>query len=117
MKSIGIDLVEIKKIKKIGIDKFVNRIFSPSEKVIYSQISNLKRKYSFIAGRLAAKEAIFKAFRKGNLKNNYSDWSILNDEKFGFPYVEGPLEEKKIMISITHTENYAVAFVILFVNL
>ncbi|MBP3059210.1 4'-phosphopantetheinyl transferase superfamily protein [Texas Phoenix palm phytoplasma] len=112
MKNIGIDLIEIKKIKKIGIEKFVNRIFSPSEKELYDKISNLKRKYSFIAGRLAAKEAIFKAYRKGNLKNNYSDWSILNDLEFGFPYVEGPLK-KKIIISITHTDNYAAAFVLL----
>ncbi|KAB8122042.1 MAG: holo-[acyl-carrier-protein] synthase [Candidatus Phytoplasma cynodontis] len=112
MKNIGIDLIEIKRIEKIGLKKIINRIFSEKEYKLYVKINNLKKKLNFIAGRWAAKEAIFKAYQKGNLKNNYKDWSILNDEKYGFPYVEN-ITNPQIMISITHDNNYALAFVIL----
>ncbi|KXT29365.1 phosphopantetheine--transferase domain protein [Candidatus Phytoplasma oryzae] len=112
MKNIGIDLIEIKKIQNIGIEKVANRIFSIKEYKIYNEINHLKRKLSFIAGRWAGKKAIFKAYQKGNLKNNYKDWSILNNKENGFPYIEN-ISKPKIMISITHSENYALAFVIL----
>ncbi|AYJ01543.1 ACP synthase [Candidatus Phytoplasma ziziphi] len=113
MKNIGVDLVEIKKIKKIGIEKIADRILSNAEQLIYQDINHLSRKLSFLGGRWAAKEAIFKAYQKGNLKNNYRDWSILNDLNSGAPYVIHSDSSSKIIISITHTENYALAFVIL----
>ncbi|WBL31554.1 holo-ACP synthase [Candidatus Phytoplasma sacchari] len=112
MKNIGIDLIEIKRIKKIGIEKIAKRIFSQKEYIIYNKMNNFKQKLNFIAGRWAGKEAIFKAYQKGNLKNNYNDWSILNDKKYGFPYVEN-ITNPKIIISITHDDKYALAFVIL----
>jgi holo-[acyl-carrier protein] synthase len=115
MKNIGVDLIEIKKIKDIGLDKIANRILSDKEYEFYSKITNKSRKYSFVAGRWAAKEAIFKAYAQGDLTNNYSDWSILNHEFFGFPYVIDPYQNN-IMISISHTDNYAISFVILFSN-
>ncbi|TVY12463.1 holo-ACP synthase [Candidatus Phytoplasma pini] len=113
MKNIGIDLVEIYRIKTIGMQKIVNRVLSLKEIDIYQQIRHMEKKYSFLAGRWAAKEAIFKAYQRGDLKNNYRDWSILNDIVSGFPYVEN-ISNPRIMISITHSENYALAFVILF---
>lgn len=113
MKNIGIDLVEMQEIKKIGVDKIADRILSDEEYLIYKDISHLKRKISFLAGRWAAKEAIFKAYQKGNLKNNYCEWSILNDSISGFPYVIHSYLSTQIMISISHSTNYALAFVIL----
>ncbi|MEZ0180411.1 holo-ACP synthase ['Camptotheca acuminata' phytoplasma] len=112
MKNIGVDLVEIEEIKKIGIEKVSNRILSDLEKKIYTNINNEERKISFLAGRWAAKEAIFKSFQKGNLQNNYRDWSVLNDPESGFPYVVHS-SLSKMMISISHSKNYALAFVIL----
>ncbi|WP_323847536.1 MAG: 4'-phosphopantetheinyl transferase superfamily protein [Phytoplasma sp.] len=113
MKNIGVDLVELEEIKKVGIDKIANRILSNEENLIYQKINHLTRKISFLAGRWAAKEAIFKAYRKGDYQNNYSDWSILNDEASGFPYVINSYLTCKIMISISHSKNYALAFVVL----
>lgn len=113
MKNIGIDLVEMQEIEKIGINKIADRILSDAEYLIYKDISNFKRKISFLAGRWAAKEAIFKAYQKGNLQNNYCDWSILNDSISGFPYVIHSYLSAQIMISISHSTNYALAFVIL----
>ncbi|WCA22598.1 holo-ACP synthase [Candidatus Phytoplasma oryzae] len=112
MKGIGIDLIEIKRIKKIGLNQISKRILSEKEYKIYNQINNLNRKLSFIAGRWAGKEAIFKAYQKGHSQNKYHEWSILNNEKYGFPYIENT-KNHKIMISITHEKNYAAAFVII----
>jgi holo-[acyl-carrier protein] synthase len=115
MKNIGIDLIENSKILEIGINEISERIFSKKEHEIFNKIKNLKIKINFIAGRWAGKKAIFKAFQKGNMKNNYKDWSILNDSNFGFPYVEhtSNCNNYNIMISITHSKNYSLAFVIL----
>ncbi|MCQ9618856.1 MAG: 4'-phosphopantetheinyl transferase superfamily protein [Candidatus Phytoplasma pruni] len=112
MKNIGVDLVEIKKIKDVGLDKIANRILSLKEHECYATITNKEVKYSYVAGRWAAKEAIFKAYAKGDLTHNYSDWSILNHVPYGLPYVIDPYQNK-IMISISHTDNYAIAFVVL----
>ncbi|MDV3167171.1 MAG: 4'-phosphopantetheinyl transferase superfamily protein [Vigna little leaf phytoplasma] len=113
MKNIGIDLIEINRIKKSEIEQIAKHILSHLEYNIYNQIKNLKRKYNFLAGRWAAKEAIFKAYQIGNLKNNYSDWAILNDETKSFPYVKHKHKKDSIIISISHSENYAVAVAIL----
>ncbi|QTX02655.1 holo-[acyl-carrier-protein] synthase [Candidatus Phytoplasma luffae] len=112
MKNIGIDLVEIEEIKKRSIEKISERILSDLEKNIYNNINHKEKKISFLAGRWASKEAIFKAYQKGNSTNNYRDWSILNNPQTGFPYVKHD-SKCKIMISISHTKNYALAFVIL----
>ncbi len=111
--DIGIDLVEIKRLETIGIDKLAQRILSETEALEYQKINHPNRKKSYLAGRFAAKEAIFKAFKKGDLTNNYKDFSILNDIS-GAPYVlSDKYKEIEIKISITHTEAYAAAFVIL----
>ncbi|MDO8057451.1 holo-ACP synthase [Candidatus Phytoplasma gossypii] len=111
MKNIGIDLIEINKIIQIGLTSISNRILSISEYQIYKKINSLKSKSFFLAGRWAAKEAIFKTYQKGNLTNNYCDWSILNDDK-GAPYIIDKYNNR-FMISITHTEKYALALVIM----
>lgn len=113
MKSIGIDIIEISRIKENGIEKIAKRILSHLEYEIYNKIINLTTKYSFLAGRWAAKEAIFKAFKTGNLQNNYSDWTILNDSKKGFPYIQNKDKKDNITISISHSQNYAIALAIL----
>ena len=113
--GVGIDLVEIEKVKKIYNEKFVNRILSEKEKVIFNSISNEKRKLEYLAGRFSAKEAIFKAFKSSEEKNhNFNQISILNNTD-GSPYVEFiKHEEIYYHISITHTDNYASSIVILY---
>ncbi|KND62683.1 holo-ACP synthase [Candidatus Phytoplasma phoenicium] len=113
MKNIGIDIIEINRIKKSGIEKIAKHILSHLEYEIYNKITNIKTKYSFLAGRWAVKEAIFKAYQIGNLQNNYSDWTILNDTKKGFPYIKNNHKTESIVISISHSENYAIALAIL----
>jgi holo-[acyl-carrier protein] synthase len=119
IENIGIDLVEIEKIKKIGKDILAARILSSEEQQIYKNMKNLKRQLTFLAGRWASKEALFKTFKTPKKINpngqKYCNWSILND-KNGTPYVKKhnfDIFNKQILISITHTDNYALAIVII----
>ncbi|MBN3490972.1 holo-ACP synthase [Acholeplasma equirhinis] len=113
MKSIGTDLVKLERIKEIGIEKFAERILSPKESVVFKTITNELRKLTFLAGRFAAKEALFKCFKKGDLTANYKDFEILNDEN-GAPYIESKYTKELIShITITHTEEFAIAFIVL----
>ena len=107
--GIGIDIIEIDRIQK-AIDRwgegFLKHVFN-DEEIEYA----LKRKFptQHYAARFAAKEAIYKAF--GSYKTlGWKDMTILNDEN-GRPYCR--LKDKKIknkiLLSISHTKNYAVA--------
>ena len=110
----GIDIVNINRIKKNleeHSEKFIVKILSEEEIKIIPSV----RREEFIAGRFAAKEAIFKAISK-NI-NNTSNWlwkniEIYNDEK-GRPIADiSKLEIKNIIsqdLSISHIENYAMA--------
>ena len=111
IKGSGIDIVEIKKlenaVKRWG-DVFLNRVFTKAE-LAYSQ----KKRYPMqhLAARFAAKEAIFKAFGT-NPKLNFKDIEISND-KFGRPYCVINNKRPPISLSLSHTDNYAVACAII----
>ena len=119
----GTDIIEIERIKKsienLG-DKFINLIYTPTEKEYCESTRNAK--YCHYAGRFAAKEAIFKAVSE-LLKNKYDiSWhnaQVINDEN-GNPKVEF-LNIKfdniqNIDISISHCKEYAVATVVILVE-
>ena len=112
--GIGIDLVEINRIKELYSEAFIKKILSIKEIEYFNSITNEKRKIEYLAGRFSAKESIFKAFKSSEEKNhNYKDISILKN-KDGSPYVEFiKHDEIEYLISITHTENYASSMVIL----
>jgi len=105
----GIDIIEIERVAK-AIDRwgdgFLRHIFN-EEEIEYAQ----KRKFpnQHYAARFAAKEAVYKAFGD-NKTLGWKDMTILNDEN-GKPYCR--LKDKdfknKILLSISHTRNYAVA--------
>lgn len=112
--GIGIDLVDLKRIEKLITDRFINRILSDEEKVIYDQITSDKVKLTFLGGRFAAKEAIFKAISRGPGSTNYKDFSILNHEN-GKPYLKTDFfkNQEIIHLSITHTDLQAIAYVVI----
>jgi phosphopantethiene--protein transferase domain len=67
--EIGIDSVEIERIKKIYLkegNKFLERIYSNKEKeeLLLLKESNSSRLYTKLAGKYAVKEAVYKAVRK-----------------------------------------------------
>ena len=118
MKGIGVDIVEFDRIRMVKNQaKFVDKILHEKEKAIYHGFNNEKRQLEYLSGRFAAKEALYKAASTLCEGYNFNDFAILNDEA-GAPYVVTPVATKvevdqNINISISHSENYAVAFVVI----
>lgn len=105
----GIDIIEISRIadaiKRWG-DSFLNHVFT-KEEIEYAK----KHRYpnQHFAGRFAAKEAVLKAIGD-NAHVNWKDIKITND-KNGKPVCRFTKRnfKHKILISLSHTQNYAVA--------
>lgn len=111
--AVGTDLVEIERIEKIGIERFKHKILNDDEIKEYDQITHESRKLTYLAGRFAGKESLFKCFKSGDKTANYKDFSILNDA-VGAPYVLSKhINGFKVHITISHTNMYAIAFVVL----
>ncbi len=110
--GIGTDIIEIDRIEK-AVDRwgglFLRHVFN-EEEIKYAL--QYKSPGPHLAGRFAAKEAVYKAI--GNNRHlRWKDIKILNDAD-GKPYcVLNSLDSKKILISISHTRVYAVASAIL----
>ena len=119
--GIGTDIVKIERIKKLTDiygDRFIQRILSDSELTILKW----GRRYNFIAGRFAAKEALYKAM--GSTCNiRFRELEILNDENnkpylYNVDRIKMELEidnetSFKAHVSISHEIDYAIASVIL----
>ena len=112
--GLGIDLVDLKRIKTLMNDALINRVLSKEELEFFHTITAEKRKVEYLGGRFAAKEAIFKAISKGPGNTNYTDFTILNNED-GKPYVKSDRfnTQDRIHLSISHTDDYAEAYVII----
>lgn len=114
----GIDLVECERIQGIWQrhgERFLDRLLTPPEA---AYVQRYKNAVPSVAGRFAAKEAILKVLGTGwRGKIAWTDMEILND-RAGQPRVTLTGECKRvadelgivrILVSITHTENYAAA--------
>jgi len=104
----GIDIIEIDRIQKAVErwgDVFLNYVFTPAE-IEYAK--KFKFPYRHYAGRFAAKEAIFKAMGIPDL--SWQDITIINDPT-GKPvcYYENKDFKHRLLISISHSRDYAVA--------
>ena len=118
----GIDLVKIERIEKIikrWGNNFNYRIFTPLERDYCEKKKD--NKFQSYAGKFAAKEALLKALGLGLGEANWKEIEIKNDE-LGQPIIDtsGRLKNitlakgvKKYFITISHTEEYAIAQVIL----
>jgi holo-[acyl-carrier protein] synthase len=109
----GVDITEVNRLRR-AIEKwgkeFLNRVFTPDELVNAKKRSSL---YQHLAGRFAAKEAIFKALNVKEL--NWQDVEILNDED-GRPVAKitnKKIKKVDIHLSISHVKSYAVASAII----
>jgi holo-[acyl-carrier protein] synthase len=112
----GVDIIEIDRIKK-SIDtygeKFLNKIYTQVEIEYCSTKADKFRRY---AARFAVKEAVYKALMKFDETIAWKDISVQNDDN-GAPLLENLDKIKRIRdmgiivhITISHSNNYAVAF-------
>ncbi len=100
---IGTDIVYIPRIELK--ESLIRYILTDDEYTQFLLLKNDKRRKEYLAGRFAAKEAIFKATQDPN----YLSYSILNEDN-GRPYVKNHPE---IQISLSHDGEYVVAFVVI----
>ena len=119
--GIGIDIIEIERIKK-SLDEygeaFLNKIYTKTE---INYALSRPNKYQHLAARFAAKEAIYKALSSDTDKvYSWQDVEIYN-ELNGLPKVKffGELKDylnegKQLKISMSHSENYVTCVAILY---
>lgn len=119
--GIGIDLIEVDRIKRV-CDKwgsrFTSRIFTKKE---LDYCNSKRNRYQSLAGRFAAKEALFKALGTGlNFGMRWKEIEVVND-KLGKPSIvlsgevasfTDRLGIKEALVSMSHTKQFAVAQVI-----
>jgi holo-[acyl-carrier protein] synthase len=120
--GLGIDIIEVARVQssveRFG-DRFLNRLLLPEE-ITYCQ--QHKAAAPFVAARFAAKEAISKAFGTGiGMQLGWHDMEVRRKES-GEPFVvlHGKGNElfvkrgaKRLLISLSHTQNYATAVAVL----
>ena len=119
--GIGIDIVEVEKIKdaiKKWGDGFLKKIFTRGE-IQYCR----SRRFSHIhfASRFAAKEAIVKALGTGFWRKGlkWTDFEIIKTGNGGVEVqllnnLRKRLKSRKILISMSHCQEYAVANAIIY---
>lgn len=114
IKGIGLDIVEMDRIKKAmnRTEKFQRRILSKRELEIFSTLSE-KRKCEFLAGRFAAKEAFSKANGTGIREGCEFDQIEILNNKLGQPELFFNGQAVNGFVSITHSRDYACAQVII----
>ena len=117
MLSTGVDIIEILRIKKTldryG-ERFLKRIFTPDE------IAYCRGRSPNLAGRFAAKEATMKALGTGVRGVGWKDIEVIRAES-GAPSVKlhgrakvraEMLQVSELSLSISHSREFAVAFVV-----
>jgi holo-[acyl-carrier protein] synthase len=120
--GIGVDIVEIDKLRLAMIrrgDRLRDRAFTPSEIEYCEARAN---KFQHYSARFAAKEAVFKAIGTGWREGvSWQDAEVSN-QMSGKPVLllrgralelANRISAKKYWISLTHTDQYAVAQVVL----
>ena len=113
IKGHGIDIEEISSIQKVYEKnaRFAQKILTAAEFDRFEKLTG-KRKMEYLAGRWSAKEAFSKAMGTGIGKLGFQDLEVLNDEK-GAPYFSKSPFSGNVWLSISHTEQFVTASVIL----
>ena len=119
--GIGTDLMDKKRISIQALkegDPFMERSFSPAER---REAAARQDPRSYLAGRFAGKEAVFKAFGRNIPHARFCEIEILNDEN-GAPFVllYGYTEQaamelgvSRIHVSLSEEKEYCAAFAVL----
>lgn len=118
--GVGCDIIEIERIARaIKSESFIRRVFT-AEEAAYCQRRGQQAAASF-AARFAAKEAVLKALGTGLREGSLQEIAVDNDV-LGKPLVQlsghfamlaKQLGVKNIQISLSHSREFAVAYVIM----
>ena len=117
--QVGIDIIEIDRLKIINDDEDKLKIIFTEKEIEY--INKFKNKLDHIAGFFCAKEAFSKALKSGFGKDfNALDIEVLHNDS-GAPYINvinskiiSKMANKKIELSISHSDTVATAICILY---
>ncbi|NQV04536.1 MAG: holo-ACP synthase [Candidatus Omnitrophica bacterium] len=120
----GVDIIEVGRVKK-ALDtwggRFLNRVFTQRE---LDYANTKKFSHESLAARFACKESVLKAFGDTRIGIQLKNIEVLNDSK-GKPEIilHGEAKEfasknrlDNIIVSMSHTANYAVSNAILWRN-
>ena len=109
----GIDIEELASIQN-AVEKregFAQRVLTDKEMERFASLKG-RRQIEYLAGRWSAKEAFSKAMGTGIGKLGFQDLEVLNNEK-GAPYFSKSPFSGKVWLSISHTDQFVTASVIL----
>ncbi|MCK4223764.1 MAG: holo-ACP synthase [candidate division Zixibacteria bacterium] len=119
LEGLGIDMVEVGRIKNAlnrWGKRFLHRVFTSEERNYCKRKAHPEQS---LAARFAAKEAVMKAIGTGLSDGiSWTDVEVVND-KSGKPEarlgekITQRIGNKKILLSISHTKEFAIAFAIL----
>lgn len=116
IKGIGTDIVEISRIEKsMKNPRFLEKNFTTSENEYFQ---NKKMKPQSVAASFAAKEAFSKALGTGISGFEIKDIEVRHNES-GAPYIvlynkaKEIFEKGKIHLSLSHSQQYATAVVVI----
>lgn len=113
--KVGIDIIELKRIKKLLKKNNLQKIFSQNEQ---ENIKNCAHPVQRAGGYFAVKEAVLKAFGLGMFNGLELNQICVAYQESGKPYIEKTpqmlttmhnLQVTQIEISISHTEKQAIA--------
>ena len=109
----GIDIEALASIQN-AVEKregFARRVLTDKEMERFASLKG-HRQIEYLAGRWSAKEAFSKAIGTGIGKLGFQDLEILNNER-GAPYFSKSPFSGKVWLSISHTDQFVTASVIL----
>ena len=109
----GIDIEELASIQN-AVEKregFAQRVLTDMEMERFASLKG-RRQIEYLAGRWSAKEAFSKAMGTGIGKLGFQDLEVLNNER-GAPYFSKSPFSGKVWLSISHTDQFVTASVIL----
>ena len=109
----GIDIEALASIQN-AVEKregFAQRVLTDKEMERFSSLKG-RTQVEYLAGRWSAKEAFSKAMGTGIGKLGFQDLEILNNER-GAPYFSKSPFSGKVWLSISHTDQFVTASVIL----
>lgn len=109
----GIDIEELASIQNAVKKRegFAQRVLTDKEMERFASLKG-RRQIEYLAGRWSAKEAFSKAMGTGIGKLGFQDLEILNNER-GAPYFSKSPFSGKVWLSISHTDQFVTASVIL----